>query len=126
MKELEVMKQWMAELEVEREIGKSSPTKHLFNDICDDPQSMQTDIPVEKMTTLSGQEDSENDIVLVERLQKAGIKCTVSPRRKKTKKSKKIINPRKLEAVIKKLSQPPKILSRFSLINVYCFLKNVF
>ncbi|KAK2530696.1 Ttc6 [Columba livia] len=79
MKELEVMKQWMAELEAEREIGKSSPTKHLFSDICDDPQSMQTDIPVEKMTTLSGQEDSENDIVLVERLQKAGIKCaTVS------------------------------------------------
>ncbi|OPJ83192.1 tetratricopeptide repeat protein 6 isoform C [Patagioenas fasciata monilis] len=112
MKELEVMKQWVAELEVEREIGKSSPTKHLFNEICDDPQSMQTDIPVEKMTTLSGQEDSENDIVLVERLQKAGIKCTVSPRRKKTKKSKKIINPRKLEAVIKKLSQPPKILTR--------------
>ncbi|XP_064920077.1 tetratricopeptide repeat protein 6 isoform X2 [Columba livia] len=112
MKELEVMKQWMAELEAEREIGKSSPTKHLFSDICDDPQSMQTDIPVEKMTTLSGQEDSENDIVLVERLQKAGIKCTVSPRRKKTKKSKKIINPRKLEAVIKKLSQPPKILTR--------------
>ncbi|XP_065492938.1 tetratricopeptide repeat protein 6 [Caloenas nicobarica] len=112
MKELEVMKQWMAELEVEREIGKSSPTKHLFNEICDDPQSMQTDIPVEKMTTLSGQEDSENDIVLVEQPQKAGIKCTVSPRRKKTKKSKKIINPRKLEAVIKKLSQPPKILKR--------------
>lgn len=126
MKELEVMKEWMAELEVERKIGKSSPTKHLFNEIYDDPQSMQTDIPMEKITILSGQEDSENDTVLVEQPQKAGIKCTVSPRRKKTKKSKKIINPRKLEAVIEKLSQPPKILKRFSLINVYCFLKNLF
>ncbi|KAM6204870.1 tetratricopeptide repeat protein 6, partial [Sarcoramphus papa] len=111
MKELKVMKQRIAEPEVETEIGKSSPTKHLLNQICDDPQSMQTDIPVEK-TTLTGQEDSENDIVLVERSQKAGIKYTVFPRRKKTKKSKKIINPRKLEAVIKKLSQPPKILKR--------------
>ncbi|XP_050753053.1 tetratricopeptide repeat protein 6 [Gymnogyps californianus] len=111
MKELKVMKQRIAELEVETEIGKSSPTKHLLNQICDDPQSMQTDISVEK-TTLTGQEDSENDIVLVEQSQKAGIKYTVFPRRKKTKKSKKIINPRKLEAVIKKLSQPPKILKR--------------
>ncbi|XP_075357745.1 tetratricopeptide repeat protein 6 [Mycteria americana] len=110
IKELKVMKQRIAEPEVETEIGKSSPTKHLLNQICDDPLSMQTDIPVKKKPTLTGQEDSEND-VLVERPQKAGIKCTVVPRRKKTKKSKKI-NPRKLEAVIKKLSQPPKILKR--------------
>ncbi|XP_075008535.1 tetratricopeptide repeat protein 6 [Calonectris borealis] len=114
MKELKIMKQRIAEPEVETEIGKSFPTKHLLNQICDDPQSMQTDIPVEKTPTLTGQEDSENDIVLVERPQKAGIKYTVFPRRKKTKKSKKIINPRKLEAVIKKLSQPPKILKRLS------------
>nr|XP_009485359.1 PREDICTED: uncharacterized protein LOC104034168 [Pelecanus crispus] len=112
MKELNVMKQRIAEPEVQTEIGKSSPAKHLLNQICDDPQSMQTDIPVEKPPTLTRQEDSENDIVLVERPQKAGIKYTVFPRRKKTKKSKKIINPRKLEAVIKKLSQPPKILKR--------------
>ncbi|XP_054683760.1 tetratricopeptide repeat protein 6 isoform X1 [Grus americana] len=110
MKELKVMKQQIAETEVETEIGKSSPTKHLLNQLCDDPQSMQTDIPVEKMPNLTGQEDSENDVV--ERPQKAGIKCTVFPRRRKTKKSKKIIRPRILEAVIKKLSQPPKILKR--------------
>lgn len=113
MKELKVMKQRITEPEVETEIGKSSPTKHLLNQICDDPQSMQTDRPAEKMPTLTGQEDSENDIVLVEQPQKAGIKYTDFPRRKKTKKSKKIINPRKLEAVIKKLSIPPKILKRF-------------
>ncbi|XP_049681960.1 tetratricopeptide repeat protein 6 [Accipiter gentilis] len=112
MKELKVMKQRIAESEVETEIGKSSPTKHLLNEICDNPQSMQTDIPVEKTPALTGQEDNENDVVLVERSQKAGIKYTVFPRRKKTKKSKKIINPRKLEAVINKLSQPPKILKR--------------
>ncbi|XP_030308343.1 tetratricopeptide repeat protein 6 [Calypte anna] len=108
MKELQVMKQRMAEAE----IRKSSPTKHLLNQICDDPQSMQTDIPVEKMPTLMGQEDNENDIVLVEQTQKPGIKCTVFQRRKTTKKSKKRINPRKLEAVMKTLSQPPKILKR--------------
>nr|XP_009917822.1 PREDICTED: uncharacterized protein LOC104318312 [Haliaeetus albicilla] len=112
MKELKVMKQRIAESEAETEIGKRSPTKHLLNEICDDPQSMQTDMPGEKTPALTGQEDNENDIVLVERSQKAGIKYTVFPRRKKTKKSKKIINPRKLEAVIKKLSQPPKILKR--------------
>ncbi|XP_064316395.1 tetratricopeptide repeat protein 6 isoform X2 [Phalacrocorax carbo] len=112
MKELEVMKQRIAEPEVEPEIRKSSPTKHLLNQICDDPQSVQADIAVEKPPTLTRQEDSENDIVLVEQPQKAGIKYTVFPRRKKTKKSKKIINPRKLEAVIKKLSQRPKILKR--------------
>ncbi|XP_009984611.1 PREDICTED: uncharacterized protein LOC104379110, partial [Tauraco erythrolophus] len=66
MQELKVMKQWIAEPEVETEIGKSSPTKHLLNQICDDPQSMQTDIPVEKTPTLTGQEDSKNDILLVE------------------------------------------------------------
>ncbi|XP_074959502.1 tetratricopeptide repeat protein 6 isoform X3 [Phalacrocorax aristotelis] len=112
MKELEVMKQRIAEPEVEPEIRKSSPTKHLLNQICDDPQSVQADIAVEKLPTLTRQEDSENDIVLVEQPQKAGIKYAVFPRRKKTKKSKKIINPRKLEAVIKKLSQRPKILKR--------------
>lgn len=71
MKELKVMKQRIAEPEVETELRKSSPTKHLLNQICEDPQSMQTDIPVEKMPTLTGQEDSENDIVLVEQPQKA-------------------------------------------------------
>jgi len=75
------------------------------------------------MPTLTGQEDIENDIVLVERPQKAGIKRTVFPRRKKTKKSKKIINPRKLESVIKKLSQPPQILKRCSVITVHCLFK---
>ncbi|XP_035395143.2 tetratricopeptide repeat protein 6 [Cygnus atratus] len=111
MKELEVMKQRIAEPKVEREIGKSSPTKHLLNQACDDPQSMQTDTPVEKMPTSTGQEDSEN-ILLVQRAEKAGIKYTIFPRRKKTKKSKKTINPRKLEAVIKILIQPPRILKR--------------
>eukprot|EP00075_Anas_platyrhynchos_P025087 XP_027314340.1 tetratricopeptide repeat protein 6 isoform X2 [Anas platyrhynchos] len=111
MKELEVMKQQIAEPKVEREIGKSSPTKHVLNQACDDPQSMQTDTPVEKMPTSTGQEDSEN-ILLVQRAEKAGIKYTIFPRRKKTKKSKKTINPRKLEAVIKKLIQPPRILKR--------------
>ncbi|XP_063187863.1 tetratricopeptide repeat protein 6 [Chroicocephalus ridibundus] len=104
VKELKVMKQRIAEQEVETEIGKSSPTKHLLNQICDDPQSMQTDTAVKKMPTLTGQEDSENDIVLVKRPQKSGIKYTDFPRRKKTKKSKEKRNPRKLEAVIKKLS----------------------
>ncbi|PKU46137.1 tetratricopeptide repeat protein 6 [Limosa lapponica baueri] len=104
MKELKVMKQQIAEPEVETEIAKSSPAKHLLNQICGDPQSMRTDRPVEKMLTLTGQEDSENDIVLVERPQKAGIKYTDFSRRKKTKKSMKIRNPRKLEDVIKKLN----------------------
>ncbi|XP_059675518.1 tetratricopeptide repeat protein 6 [Gavia stellata] len=112
MEELKVMKQQIAEPDVGTEIGKSSPTKHPLNQICDDLQSMQTDIPAEKMPTLTGQEDSENDIVLAERPQKTGIKYTVFPRRKKTKKSKKIINTGKLEVVTKKLSQPPKILKR--------------
>ncbi|KAM9554608.1 uncharacterized protein ACIB01_007127 isoform 1-T1 [Guaruba guarouba] len=112
MKELKVMKQQIAEPEVETILRKSSPTKHLLNQICDVPQSMQRDIPVEKTPTLTGQEDSENDIVLVEQPQKAGIKYTAVPRRKETKKSKKRINPRKLEAVFEKLSQPPKILKR--------------
>nr|XP_009669207.1 PREDICTED: tetratricopeptide repeat protein 6 [Struthio camelus australis] len=112
MKELKFMKQQIAEPEVETEIGKSSPTKHLLNQICDDPQSMQTNTPMEKMPTSTRQEDSENDIVLAERSQKAGIKYSVFPRRKKTKKSKKKIDPRQLEAVIKKLSQPPRILKR--------------
>ncbi|XP_035184240.1 tetratricopeptide repeat protein 6 isoform X2 [Oxyura jamaicensis] len=111
MKELEVMKQRIAEPKVERETGKSSPTKHLLNQACDDPLSMQTDTPVEKMPTSTGQEDSEN-ILLVQRAEKAGIKYTIFSRRKKTKKSKKTINSRKLEAVIKKLIQPPRILKR--------------
>jgi len=38
MKELKVMKQRIAE----PEIRKSSPTKHLLNQICDDSQSVQT------------------------------------------------------------------------------------
>ncbi|XP_050192935.1 uncharacterized protein LOC126651265 isoform X2 [Myiozetetes cayanensis] len=55
MKELKVMKQWLAEPEAEPEIGKSSSTKHLLNQICNHPQSTLTDIPVEKMPTLAGQ-----------------------------------------------------------------------
>ncbi|XP_074005679.1 tetratricopeptide repeat protein 6 [Numenius arquata] len=97
MKELKVMKQRTAEPEFETEIVKSSPAKHLLNQICGDPQSMQTDRPVEKMLTLTGQEDSKNDIVLVERPQKAEIKYTDFSRRKKTKKSKKMRSPRKME-----------------------------
>lgn len=116
MKELKVMKQRIVETEAETEIRKSFPAKHR---ICEDPQSMQTDMPAEKKPTWTGQECSENDLVLVEQPQKAVIKYPIFPRRKKTKKSKKIINPRKLEAVIKRLNQPPKILKRFSLINEY-------
>ncbi|XP_062432174.1 tetratricopeptide repeat protein 6 [Rhea pennata] len=112
MKELKFMKQQIAEPEVETKIGKSSSTKHPLNQVCDDPQSVQTHTPMEKMPTSPGQEDSENNIVLAERSQKTGIKHPVFPRKKKTKKSKKIIDSRKLEAVIKKLSQPPKILKR--------------
>ncbi|XP_014797123.1 PREDICTED: tetratricopeptide repeat protein 6 [Calidris pugnax] len=104
MKELKVMKQRIAEPEVETETVKSSPAKQLLNQICGDPQSMQTDRPAEKMLTLTRQEDSENDIVLVEQPQKAGIKYTDFSRKRKTKKSKKMRNPRKLEDVIKKLS----------------------
>ncbi|KAM9239187.1 LOW QUALITY PROTEIN: tetratricopeptide repeat protein 6 [Leptosomus discolor] len=76
MKELKVMKQWIAEQKVETEIGKSSPTKQLLNQICDDLQSMQTDTPVENTSTFTGQENIENDIVLVEQPQKAQIKNT--------------------------------------------------
>ncbi|XP_021257944.1 tetratricopeptide repeat protein 6 isoform X3 [Numida meleagris] len=109
MKELEFMKQQIAKPKVETETGKSSPAKHLLNQICDDCHSKLTNRPVEKMPTSTGQEDSEN--ILAKRAQKAGINYVVFPKRKK-KKSKETINPRKLEAVIKKLNQPPRILKR--------------
>ncbi|XP_051477986.1 tetratricopeptide repeat protein 6 [Apus apus] len=113
MRELKIMKQRRAEPEAEAEIKKSSPTKHLLNQICAVTQSMQTDIPAEKMPTLTGQEDSGND-VLVEQPQKSRVKHTGFQRRRKRKKkkSKKRINTRQLEAVIKRLNLPPKILKR--------------
>lgn len=91
---------------------------------CGHPQTTQAD--EEKTPALTGQEDGENDFVLVKWPQNAGIKYTVFWRRKKTKKSKKIINPRKLETVLKKLSQVSKILKKCFLINVYCLFKNRF
>lgn len=88
------------------------------------PQTTQEDVPVEKTPTLTGQEDGENDIVLVKWPQKAGIKYTVFWRRKKIKKSNKRKNPRKREAVVKKSSQALKSLKMCFLMNVYClFLK---
>ncbi|XP_031449081.1 tetratricopeptide repeat protein 6 [Phasianus colchicus] len=112
MKELEFMKQQIAEPKVETRTAKSSPAKHLLSQICDDCHSKETNAPVEKMPTLTGQEDSENT-VLAKRAQKAGIKCVIVPKgKKKKKKSRKTINTRKLEAVIKKLNQPPRILKR--------------
>lgn len=72
---------------------------------CGHPQTTQADVPIEKTPTWTGQEDGENYIVLVKWPQKVGFKYTVFQRRKKTKKWKKRINPWKLEAVVKKLSQ---------------------
>lgn len=117
MKELKVMKQRIVKPEPETEVRKSFPTKHR---IYDDPQSMQTDMPAEKKPSWTGQEHSENNLVLVEQPQKAGIKYPIFPRRKKTKK---IVNPRISEAVIERLKQPSKFLKRFSLINEYCLFK---
>lgn len=124
MKELKLMKQQIAESKVETETVNSSPAKHLLNQVCDDCHSKMTNAPVEKMPTLTGQEDSENT-VLAKRAQKAGIKYVVVPKGKRKKKSRKAINTRKLEAVIKKLNEPPRILKRSFF---YCFavLKNVF
>lgn len=92
---------------------------------CGHPQTTQAeDAPIEKTPTGTGQGDGENDIVLVKLPQRAGLKYTVFQRRKNTKKRKKRINPRKLEAVVKKLSQAPEILERCFFITVYCLLKN--
>ncbi|XP_040528610.1 tetratricopeptide repeat protein 6 isoform X1 [Gallus gallus] len=111
MKELKIMKQQIAEPKVEIDTANCSPAKHLLNQVCDGCHSKLTNTPVEKMPTLTGQEDSENT-VLAKRAQKAGIKYVIIPKGKKKKKSRKTINPRKLEAVIKKLNQPPRILKR--------------
>ncbi|XP_048805255.1 tetratricopeptide repeat protein 6 isoform X6 [Lagopus muta] len=111
MKELKLMKQQIAESKVETETANSSPAKHLLNQVCDDCHSKMTNAPVEKMPTLTGQEDSENT-VLAKRVQKAGIKYVIVPKGKRKKKSRKAINTRKLEAVIKKLNEPPRILKR--------------
>ncbi|KAM8807935.1 tetratricopeptide repeat protein 6 [Eudromia elegans] len=112
MKELKFMKQQIAETKVETDMGKSFPTTHLLREICDDLQSVQTDKAMEKTPASTGQEDSESGIVPAEKSQKTGIKRPVFARKKKTKKSRKTIDPRKLEAVIKKLSEPPRILKR--------------
>ncbi|XP_042670912.1 tetratricopeptide repeat protein 6 isoform X2 [Centrocercus urophasianus] len=111
MKELKFMKQQIAESKVETETANSSPAKHLLSQVCDDCHSKTTNAPVEKMPTLTGQEDSENT-VLAKRAQKAGIKYVIVPKGKRKKKSRKAINTRKLEAVIKKLNEPPRILKR--------------
>ncbi|XP_015720531.1 tetratricopeptide repeat protein 6 isoform X2 [Coturnix japonica] len=105
MAELEFMKQQIAKPKVEIKTAKRSPAKHPLNQICDDCHSKKTNAPVEKMPTLTGQEDSENAEV-AKRAEKAENK------NEKKKKSKKAINPRKLEAVIKKLNQPSRILKR--------------
>lgn len=78
---------------------------------CGYPQTTQADAPVEKTPAFTGQEDGENDIVIVKGPQKAGIKYIIFRRRKKMKKSKQIISPRKLEAMVKKLSQVPNGVS---------------
>lgn len=120
MKELKLMKQQIAEPKVEIDTANCSPAKHLLNQVCDGCHSKLTNTPVEKMPTFSGQEDSENT-VLAKRAQKAGFKYVVIPKGKKKKKSRKTINSRKLEAVIKKLNQPPRILKRFFLL--FCHFK---
>ncbi|XP_025057227.1 tetratricopeptide repeat protein 6 [Alligator sinensis] len=110
MKEMKVMKQQISELKVETESEKSFPTKHLLNKNYDEPQLVLTEMPVEKQPSLTRQGDSENDIVLAERAREAGIKYIVFPKRKKSKRSKKIIDSTKLKAVIQLLNQPPKNL----------------
>ncbi|XP_019406671.1 PREDICTED: tetratricopeptide repeat protein 6 [Crocodylus porosus] len=112
MKEMKVMKQRISELKVETESEKSFPTKHLLNKNYDDPQLVLTEMPVEKQPSVTRQGDSENDIVLAERAREAGIKYIVFPKRKKSKRSKKIIDSTKLKAVIQLLNQPPKNLER--------------
>lgn len=71
MKELKLMKQQIAEPKVEIDTANCSPAKHLLNQVCDGCHSKLTNTPVEKMPTLTGQEDSENT-VLAKRAQKAG------------------------------------------------------
>lgn len=93
---------------------------------CGHPQTTQADVPIEKTPTGTGQGDGENHIVLVKLPQKAGLKYTVFQRRKNIKKQKKRINPRKLEAVVKKWSQASKILQRWFFMTVYCLLKIIF
>ncbi|XP_074853635.1 tetratricopeptide repeat protein 6 [Carettochelys insculpta] len=110
MKELKVMKEQITEPEVETEIEESSPTKHLLTENYDEPLPKLVDIPVERTPILNRQEDSEDYTVLAEKARKAGIKYIIFPKRKKTKKSKKMIDCGKLEAVAEELKQPSKIL----------------
>ncbi|XP_042714425.2 tetratricopeptide repeat protein 6 isoform X3 [Chrysemys picta bellii] len=110
MKELKVMKEKISEPEVETEIEKSSPAKHLLTKSCDEPLPTLVDIPMERKPILTGQEDSDDDMVLAERARKAGIKYIIFPPKKKTKKSKKMIDRGKLEAMAEGLKQPSKIL----------------
>ncbi|XP_030415094.1 tetratricopeptide repeat protein 6 isoform X5 [Gopherus evgoodei] len=110
MKELKVMKEKISEPEVETEIEKSSPTKDLLTKSYVEPLPTLVDIPMERTPIFTGQEDSDDDMVLAERARKAGIKYIIFPKKKKTKKSKKMIDRGKLEAMAKELKQPSKIL----------------
>uniref|UniRef100_A0A452IGL2 Uncharacterized protein n=1 Tax=Gopherus agassizii TaxID=38772 RepID=A0A452IGL2_9SAUR len=110
MKELKVMKEKISEPEVETEIEKSSPTKDLLTKSYVEPLPTLVDIPMERTPIFTGQEDSDDDMVLAERARKAGIKYIIFPQKKKTKKSKKMIDRGKLEAMAKELKQPSKIL----------------
>ncbi|KAH1170981.1 tetratricopeptide repeat protein 6 isoform X2 [Mauremys mutica] len=110
MKELKVMKEKISEPEVETEIEKSSPTKDLLTKSCDEPLPTLVDIPMQRTPIFTGQEDSDDDMVLAEKARKAGIKYIIFPPKKKTKKSKKMIDRGKLEAMAKELKQPSKIL----------------
>ncbi|XP_053884264.1 tetratricopeptide repeat protein 6 isoform X2 [Malaclemys terrapin pileata] len=110
MKELKVMKEKISEPEVETEIEKSSPAKHLLTKSCDEPLPTLVDIPMERNPIFTGQEDSDDDMVLAERARKAGIKYIIFPPKKKTKKSKKMIDRGKLKAMAEGLKQPSKIL----------------
>ncbi|XP_038263522.1 tetratricopeptide repeat protein 6 isoform X4 [Dermochelys coriacea] len=110
MKELKVMKGQLSERAVETEIEKSSPSKHLLTKSCDEPLPAQVDLPMERIPIFRRQEDTDDDIVLVEKARKAGIKYIIFPKRKKTKKSKKMIDLGKLEVMAEELKQPSKIL----------------
>ncbi|XP_043405341.1 tetratricopeptide repeat protein 6 isoform X1 [Chelonia mydas] len=110
MKELKVMKGQLSERAAETEIEKSSPSKHLLTKSCDESLLALVDLPMERIPIFRREEDTDDDIVLVEKARKAGMKYIIFPKRKKTKKSKKMIDRGKLEAMAEELKQPSKIL----------------
>nr|XP_025037743.1 tetratricopeptide repeat protein 6 isoform X1 [Pelodiscus sinensis]XP_025037744.1 tetratricopeptide repeat protein 6 isoform X1 [Pelodiscus sinensis]XP_025037745.1 tetratricopeptide repeat protein 6 isoform X2 [Pelodiscus sinensis] len=110
MKELTVMKKQISDSEVEPEIEKSSSTKQLLIESCNAPQSVLVDTPMERTPVLDMQVDTDDDLALAEIARKSGTKYIIFPKRKTTKKSKKMIDRGKLEAVAEELKQPSKIL----------------